>query len=153
MTIIDFPAANQVRVDSNFSEIHYGTWTIRVANLTRNIMVRSSSTYTEDKQAYIRNLATNTTSFSLNYGEFAHLGVNAAGKHGIHLGDYTKGHISSCTMRSGYAGIYLLRSSSNTIYANNLYANAFGLYLDSYSNGNELAFNHIHSNSSNGIRF
>ncbi|MDO8805385.1 MAG: NosD domain-containing protein, partial [Elusimicrobiota bacterium] len=121
---------------------------ILVANLTRNVLVRSSGTDVAANSAYISNLAQNATSFSLTHGEFAYLGANAAGKYGITFdGALTKGSISSSTARNGYAGIYFNNSSSNTLTGNNLYSNSgYGINLYNSSNNNTLTGNNSCSN-------
>ena len=71
---------------------------IIVGDLTRNVLVRSSGTVIGTDNAYILNLAQNTTSFVLIHGEFAYLGANTNGKYGITFdGALTKGLISSST--------------------------------------------------------
>ncbi len=77
-TIIGFPGSNQIQVDSNLTQNHYSTWTIQVADLTRNVLVRSSGTSVTTNNAYVRTLTQNATSFNINYGEFAYLGANAS---------------------------------------------------------------------------
>src|SRR5439155_16632190 len=66
---------------------HYSTNTVRVNSLTRNVLVRSSGTVTGSggNSAYVQNLIRNTTSFNVNYGEFAYLGESTGqtGKYGI----------------------------------------------------------------------
>ncbi|MDO8805380.1 MAG: NosD domain-containing protein [Elusimicrobiota bacterium] len=125
---------------------------IIIANLTRNVLVRSSGTATGSNTAYIQNLAQNATSFSLTYGEFAYLGASLASTYGITFdGALTRGLISSSTVRNGYIGIFLNSSSSNTFIGNNSYSNSeTGISLVSSSN-NTFTGNNSYSNSNTGI--
>src|SRR5207302_2634155 len=98
----------------------------------------------------LENLAKNSTSFSLNYGEFAYLGAATVGKEGIDL-ETSSGTISSSTIRNGYSGVYLNGSGGNTLTANNVYANSqYGIYLGAVNN-NTLTSNNVYSNSLQGI--
>jgi hypothetical protein len=125
---------------------------IIVANLTRNTLVRSSSTYSQSRQAYIRNLVQNTTSFALAHGEFAYLGLDAASKYGITFdGSGVKGAISSSTIRDGHNGLRLI-GVSGTRHDHNLIYNMQGLaaiQLDS-SSGNIFTGNHAFVNATYG---
>ncbi|PCI36618.1 MAG: hypothetical protein COB53_08925, partial [Elusimicrobia bacterium] len=122
------------------------TTPILIANLTRNVLVRSSGTDTSASgdTAYISNLAQNATSFSLVYGEFAHIGANTASKFAVTFeGAGTRGSISSSTVRDGYHGIHFNASSGNTLDFNTVYANASrGIYLEVSSN-NTLIGNNV----------
>lgn len=123
---------------------HYSSWTIQVANLSRNVVVRSSGTAVNANTAYIHNLATSATSFSLMYGEFAYLGADTGGRDGIYFDAASaKGFISSSTIRNGYVGVSLLNGSNgNTFSRNVLYANNYGFYLIN-SSGNVITQNHV----------
>ncbi|MFH1725254.1 MAG: fibronectin type III domain-containing protein, partial [Elusimicrobiota bacterium] len=144
-------AGSIITVDVSFSKIHYGTATIDIADLTRNVLVRSSGTDTGSDTAYIRNLATNATSFNLSYGEFAYLGNNAALKYGIAFGGGARGQVSSSTVRNGYTGIYMFQSDGNTLASNTLYSNTYaGIHLDDTCTGITLTKNNSHSNA-NGL--
>jgi len=104
--------------------VFWSTRPIIVANLTRNVLVRSSGTDTANNSAYILNLARNTTSFDLAYGEFAYLGTSADGKHGIEFYPWVHGSLSSSTVRNGSHGLVLNEYSSGTFARNTLYGAA-----------------------------
>lgn len=124
---------------------------IMIGNLTRNVLVRSSGTDVNANSAYIQNLARNATSFALTYGEFAHLGVNVAGKFGITFdGAMTKGSVSSSTVRDGSTGIYLNASSGIGLTGNNAYSN-FNNGVSLNGSNNTLAGNNIYSNGYSNI--
>ncbi len=124
---------------------------IIVGDLTRNVLVRSSGTVIGTDNAYILNLAQNTTSFVLIHGEFAYLGANTNGKYGITFdGALTKGLISSSTVRNSLYGIYLNASYNNTLVENNSYSNLYGIYLNGALN-NTLTGNNSYTNSTYGI--
>src|SRR5262249_42855793 len=101
-------AANVITVDSAFTKFHYSTDTVQVANLSRNVLVRSTGTAVASNTSYIRNLVRNTTSFAMTYGEFAYLGAWVAGNCpgtgtcGIMFdGTNITGSISSSTIHDG----------------------------------------------------
>ena len=122
---------------------------IIVGNLTRNVLVRSSGTVVDNVEgntAYILNLAQNTTSFTLTYGEFAYLGSVWASKYSITFNELSHGSISSSTMRNGGFGVLFYFSSTNTLTGNNIYANAFDGIQFSGSHDNFLTGNNISSN-------
>ncbi|MBI4056033.1 MAG: Ig-like domain-containing protein [Elusimicrobia bacterium] len=129
---------------------------VRVGNLTRNVVVRSSGTDTAGNSAYIRNLSQTASNFSVSYGEFAYLGANASGKYGITFdGAGVKGSISSSTVREGSHGIFLQNSGSNRFSFNLLYNNQVnGITIVGLgSNQNVLEYNEAYSNASYGITF
>src|SRR5206468_967965 len=108
---------------------HSATSTIIVADLSHNAIVRSSATTIVSaggNSAYIKNLVSNTTSFSLNYGEFAYLGGAASPKDGINFAS-AKGSISSSTIRNGSIGVDLNASPNNRIASNNFYSNGIAI--------------------------
>src|SRR5207253_10873316 len=74
VTITSQPSGNSFNITSPVLT-HYSSNTVRVGLLTHNVVVRSSGTATASNTAYLENLAKNSTSFSLNYGEFAYLGA------------------------------------------------------------------------------
>ncbi|MFH1724688.1 MAG: right-handed parallel beta-helix repeat-containing protein, partial [Elusimicrobiota bacterium] len=128
---------------------------IVVANLTRNVLIRSSGTTVDGAgadSAYIRNLARNATSFSLAYGEFAYLGANASGKYGITFdGSDVRGSVSSCAVRGGYHGIYVDSSEDITLASNNVYSSDWdGIHLENVSHST-LSANSVHSCLDSGI--
>ena len=136
----------------------HSSMTAIVANLTRNVVVRSSGTLvptttnTGKNTAFIRNLATNTTSFSLAYGEFAYLGaVSAASpfENGISFdGAGVKGSISSCTIHNMYDGFYANQASGNTISNNVIYIqNDNGMDFETTTN-NQITANQVYANAS-----
>lgn len=115
----------------NFS--HYSTGPLIVSNLTRNVLVRSSGGVAGPggDSSYIRSLVENSTSFSLVYGEFAYLGADLPGRHGVTLdGSGTKAEISSCSFRSNYAGIVSSGALANTFSLNVFHSNEWGVRLD-----------------------
>jgi len=98
---------------------------IVVANLTRNVTIRSSSTYAEGQVAYVRNLTSYTTSFAPAYTGFFFLGENSAGKYGLAFdGTAARGIVSSCSFRQGYDGFFAENVSSSTLVGNIFYKNA-----------------------------
>ena len=118
-----------------------------VADLTHNVVVRSSGTTVGSNNAYIQSLASNATSFSLAYGDFAYLGTFAAGRLGIEI-DAGQAAISSSTVRYGYVGIFT-NSPANTLTYNNVLANAVdGIVIGSANN--TIAANNCYSNSTSG---
>ncbi|MEI7528714.1 MAG: right-handed parallel beta-helix repeat-containing protein [Elusimicrobiota bacterium] len=165
VSITGLPDCNSPSCTVNFSGAALNrtlssTTPIIVANLTRNVLVQSSGTDVNSNSAYIQNLARNTTSFALAYGEFAYLGNNAAGKYGILFnGAGVMGSISSCTVRNGFMGIYLSGAViNNTFTGNNIYgntasgSNSFGsITLNSGAKFNTLAGNNIYGNPGNAM--
>lgn len=128
---------------------------IIVADLSRNVLVRSSGTFVDGaggNSAYIRDLAQNATSFALAHGEFAYLGANLAGKYGITFdGALTRGVVSSATVRNGYRGMLLAESSNNILTANNVYSNSSDGISLQFAPGNILTANNSYSNLNYGI--
>jgi parallel beta-helix repeat protein len=155
-TITSFPGSNQVLLDSNITTNHYSSWTITVANLTRNVLIRSVGTNTATNTAYLQNNITAAAAdFNVNWGEFAYLGANVANKVGIEFnGGSVLGSISSSTVRSGYLGIYLDQTDNVSLQGNIIYKNnAEGIRLYSGSSNNTLTSNQVYANSSVGIYF
>ena len=137
---------------SNYSPglglVHYATSSIVVANLTRNVVVQSSGTTSSSNTAYVQNLATNATSFNVNYGAFSYLGTSAAGtsKYGITFdGAGVQGSISSSTLQNAYDGINLNTASSNTFTANVIAGYQSIGINGSHTVGNTLALNYFYS--------
>lgn len=93
---------------------HYSTWTVRVVNLTRNAVIRSSGTNVNTNTAYIQSLAKNTSSFSLTNGEFAYLGTSTSSKYGVDI-ESGKALISSSTIHDGFRGLYLNDSNGSSL--------------------------------------
>jgi len=124
-----------------------------VANLSRNVVVRSSGTNTSANTAYLRNLVTNTTSFNANYGEFAYLGANASGEYGITFdGSGVLGSISSCTVRNGFIGVLLNATSGGALTSNNIFASvSSGLDLFSSVTNLLVVSNNIYGSTSDNI--
>ena len=90
--------------------------------MTRNVVIRSSGTDTSSNVAYVYSLATNTTSFAVNYGEFAYLfsGGNQAA-----VTIEAPGNIFSSTVHNGRgAAITSLGSNGQSIIGNTLFAGA-----------------------------
>ena len=90
-----------------------------VADLSRNVLIRSSGTDTTANTAYIQSLVTNATSFNVTYGEFAYLGANVAGQDGINLETNAQGTISSSTIRNGYNGVDSGNAAANCVFTSN----------------------------------
>ena len=125
-----------------------------VANLTRNVLVRSSGTVVDGamgNSAYIKNLARNTTSFAVSYGEFAYLGDMMGFKYSLAFDSLSRGEISSSTLRDSSYGLYLYNSSGNTFYRNNFHANWYGGIKLHNSSLNILTENIFHSNYDFGV--
>ena len=129
-----------------------------VAMLTHNVVVRSSGTDVSvsdaGNSAYIQNLAANTTSFNVNYGEFAYLGNGHSGADclstnydcgisfdGQDAGYNVQGMISSSSIHGGWDGIYLTNAANNLLSANVLYGDYEGITLVGSSNNNTLLSN------------
>ena len=87
LTGVSGGSPNQLSWSGGLSSNHISTHTLVVTDLTQNVLVRSSGTDVgvsdAGNSAYIENLAQNTTSFNLNYGQFAYLGGTTAGEYGI----------------------------------------------------------------------
>ncbi|HNW44637.1 MAG TPA: right-handed parallel beta-helix repeat-containing protein, partial [Elusimicrobiales bacterium] len=128
---------------------------IIVANLTRNVLVRSSGTIVSGgggNSAYIRNYSQDPAAFSLAYGEFAYLGADDNGKYGITFDEAGgRGSISSSTVRNGYAGVTISNSSGNNLVRNNFCFNANDGIWVAYSFNNTLAGNNSCANGHYGI--
>ncbi|MFC1679175.1 FG-GAP-like repeat-containing protein, partial [Elusimicrobiota bacterium] len=93
---------------SGFSwwETYLATTPIVVSNLTRNVTVISSGSSYSSDQAYIRNLARNTTSFDLSYAAFIDIGANNSTDWGVTISSNgARGRISSCTFNLGFEGV------------------------------------------------
>ena len=121
VTIATLPGGNHVTVNGTLGQVHVATYPVVVANLTRTVVVRSSGTTTATK-SWIKNLATNVTSFNVNYGDFQYLGQNSATKYGIDF-ESAKGSISSSTIPGMDIGELISNSSPNNILAaNNVYS-------------------------------
>ena len=159
VTINGAVSGNSVPI-TNPAMTHSAAAAIVVANLTHNVVVRSSGTAvpayggssTGENSAYIENLVTNTTSFNVNYGDFQYLGANQQGQFGVDF-ESAKGSISSSTFRYGYDGIYFSGSSNNNALSSNVaYDNNFaGMHLDNNSNNNTLASNAAYNNVWSGL--
>lgn len=151
--IIAFPGSNRVQVDSNFSQIHRGTGTIWVGNLTRNVLVRSSGTTVTagGNSAYLRSLSQSVTSFNVAYGEFAYLGASNGSRSGVSLdGPAVKGQISSSTFRNGHTGLYLSGTSEIVVDSSLFFSNnQYGLKAGSVS-GCRIMRNHFYENGLEG---
>ncbi|MFH2203946.1 MAG: right-handed parallel beta-helix repeat-containing protein [Elusimicrobiota bacterium] len=134
------------------TRVRTSTTPIVVANLTRNVLVRSSGTDTAANTAYIQNLTQSPGDFVLDYGEFAYLGANAADKQGIKfMSSGVEGRISSSTIRGGYYGIYVNVGSSHKLAYNVLYDNAAsGIYAINMA-GSTVAYNSVMENGQHGI--
>lgn len=146
-------SGNQLTVNSPFSTIHFSTWTVYVVNTSRNALVRSSGTSTLDalgNTSYILNLARNTTSFSVAYGEFAYLGRDLSGQYGLTF-DGAQGQISSSTIRNGFKGLHLLNSSTNTFAGNLIAFNADAAVVLEASHGNSFLSDHAFENVREGF--
>jgi len=143
--ITALPGSNQVTITQSLGQVHVATYGVVVANLTHNVVVRSSGTNTGTNTAYIENLAKNATSFNLTYGDFQYLGANVAKEYGIDF-ESAKGSISSSTVRNGYVGINTNTSNNTLLTWNNLYANAAqGALLT--GNNNTVSFNNAYANA------
>ncbi|MBI4425856.1 MAG: right-handed parallel beta-helix repeat-containing protein, partial [Elusimicrobia bacterium] len=142
----------------------------RVANLTRNVLIRSSGTVVEDaggNSAYLYSLATNATSFYAAYGEFAHLYSGLSATAGISFfGSQTRGSISSSTFRDCRTALWLdtgvrlignnigrntgdgirVQYSNNTIFANDIFSNG-GDSVRVLGSSNVVSANHLYANA------
>lgn len=131
-----------------------------VADLSRNVVVRSSGTNTSANTAWIESLASNTTSFNVNYGEFDYIGAN--GYSGAYQGSLSftqggglqpTGSISSSTVRGGYIGISILGGgSTNVTLTSNLVFNNDNIGIYSYNGqNNTLISNLVYASGVDGI--
>ncbi|MFH2201488.1 MAG: fibronectin type III domain-containing protein [Elusimicrobiota bacterium] len=153
------------------------TTPIVAANLSRNVSVRSAGTDSAANAAYVRNLATNATSFAVVDALFSELGANASGKYGVTFdGGGVAGSISSAVFRGGFNGLRFSGSSSHTLVGLVFHAGAdaglvfdnasvgsdvygsvaggngaYGILLTNGADHNRLANNHAFSNTSAGI--
>ena len=109
-----------------------------VSDLSRNVLIESSGTTITVNSAYLRNLVGNTSSFNVNYGEFAYLGKSSCGTAdcGVSFdGASVLGSLSSSTFHNGNMGIFLNGSSNITLTGNVMYGNASqGIYAPSSQN-------------------
>ena len=138
-------SGNQITsISGSLGQVHLSSMPIIVANLSRNVVVRSSGTNTATNTAFLENLVQNATSFNVNYGDFQSLGAGVATKYGIDF-ESARGSISSSTVRYGDAGVYL-NSSNDVLSANNVYANAFD-GIDVAGNNNMLTSNAVYANA------
>lgn len=109
-------AGNTVNVPAAFTDTHYATWTVRVGNMTRNVLIRSSGTVFSSNSAYIYSLASNATSFAVVNGEFAYLGGSSTyPATGITIGTGGKASISSSSIHHGYTGLRLSEANDNDL--------------------------------------
>ena len=132
------PSANSFTI-SGTTLNHYSTATIRVNNLSRSVVVRSSGTDVTANAGYVENLVTNASSFAVSYGEFDYLGNTSCGYGGKNcgitfLGTSVLGSLSSSTIRGGFQGVYLFNSSSSSL-TSNIFLNlsGSGIYFESGS--------------------
>src|SRR5205823_350398 len=88
----------------NTTVAHSTTTQVIVADLSHNVVVRSSGTDTTANTAFLTNLVANATSFSASYGEFAYIGANAANKYGVYFDVNNSGSISSSSVHHGFVG-------------------------------------------------
>ena len=80
IAVISAGPAYSITLEGPLRYSHYALTPFPVANIDRNVLIRSSSTdFT--KAAYVRNLAENTTSFALAYAELSQLGQPAPGRY------------------------------------------------------------------------
>ena len=144
VTITSIASWPTISFSPNLMYGHFiGTAPIRVGDLTRNVVVRSSGTDTTSNTAYIQSLTGNATSFNLVYGEFAYFGANISGKEGISLVN-AYATISSCTVHDGYDG--LLPGSNNLISNNLIYkAVSVGIYATFNASNSRILNNDIYS--------
>ncbi len=150
---------------------------IRVANLTRNAVVRSSGTNAASNTAYIQNYTTTAADFQVAHTEFAYIGASGSSHlNGIvFVNTDTKGSISSSTFHNGYRGIRSYSENNETIFSHNVIcqnvSNGMMIlgdqniiqYNDIFSNGGiglelllsasdgDISYNYIYSNDSYGI--
>ena len=81
-----YAGGNPIPFTPGLATNHYSSSTIRVIDLTRNVLIRSSGTDVTANSAYVENLVQNTTSFNVNYTAFAYLGNSAAAWPGFDAG-------------------------------------------------------------------
>lgn len=125
--------------------LHLATGPTVVANITRNVLVRSSGTQVTSggNSAYIRTLTQSATSFHAAHGEFASLGANLSGRYGITLDDIAaKVDITSCSVRDGYEGLRS-QGASALEYRRNVFhqQSSFGIRISAGSSNNTVAGN------------
>ena len=120
---------------------HSAAVPIVVADLTHNVVVRSSGTdfgtvSDPGNTAYIRSLAAGANSLTVSYGAFAYLGNNSNGSDcptnrdcgftfdGASGGASVTGSVSSSTVRDSFAGLFIDGATNVALTANVGYRNA-----------------------------
>ena len=159
-------SGNQVTITQGLGQAHVATFPVVVANLTRNVVVRSSGTDVgvsdAGNSAYIENLVTNATSFNLTYGDFQYLGnyncatngCNGIDFDGLDSGPNVTGSISSSTVRNGNQGIDLYNAGlGQAVLTSNVIFNmaSVGINIAGDPGNNTLASNVVYS-SGKGIQ-
>ncbi|TPW20612.1 MAG: hypothetical protein FD126_1511 [Elusimicrobia bacterium] len=84
------------------------TSAVPVANLTRNVLIRSKGTNVNADSAYVWSSIRHSTGLVIQQGEFAYLGSGTAGvweKSGVYIGSATGASFSSATFRNGWYGL------------------------------------------------
>ena len=159
--------AGSINFTPGLGQAHYSTFPVVVADLTRNVVVRSSGTdiggpSDVGNTAYIQNLVANATSFNLTYGDFQYLGNNSDNNWcgntdcGVTFDQVDAGHsvagaISSSTFRWGAVGIEVNGTASNiALNNNNVYANQLN-GMDLLGNYNTAKSNLVYANGVDGI--
>jgi parallel beta-helix repeat protein len=132
---------------------HSASSGVVVANLTRNVLVRSLGTTLQGSSrnsAYIENLSKSANGFVASYGEFSYLGSELSDEwSGISIfGTGTLGTLSNCSIHDGIAGIYV--SGSGTFTNNVSYKNSIGAQLQN-SVSTVWTGNQFISNSTQGL--
>lgn len=129
---------------------HVGGAGVRVANLTRNVVVRSSSTNYPDDTSFFRFNGAGARTMSMASAEFAYLGNNwDASIMGLPVSNGTS--ISSCSFHhsgSGLLGASDMSVSGNVFYANHNGGILFPLDYGQTWHGNDILHNDFMANSS-----
>ncbi len=127
---------------------------ILVANLTRNVVVRSSGTVVGGpmgNSAAVIDRSASPAGFRAAYAEFAYLGSSAGPMYGLGLEAASGAEISSSSIHDCSYGLVLNGSSGNVLYADSFYNNLYGgvAFLDSQHN--TLERDYAYGNGGHGL--
>jgi hypothetical protein len=132
-------AANIITLNANFSAVRYASETIHVANLSRNVLVRSSVAVVNTGNSFVLSVATVTQALQIGYTEFAYLGYNISKRKGFTLDAFEATiDMSSSVIRDAYKGMEVLNHTSASVQTlrNNLFViTAAGQAAYDYSGG------------------
>ncbi|HBL16553.1 MAG TPA: hypothetical protein DD417_07305, partial [Elusimicrobia bacterium] len=130
---------------------------VPIANLTRNVLIRSSGTVLDPAAgdtAFLRNEAGTPGAFRLKQTELAYLGTGNTDQEGVVFTGAARGSISSSTVRNGYSGIENGSTGANEFTNNMVYANTLsGMYNEGGGGAGTVIYgNHFVGNTQRGLR-